>query len=202
MGGLGGAVPVAARHFEKMTGIVRADVVYESALRTVEELFSALRLDHVYVGEVAMAAWLGRELQHGSIDTLVLTSPERVQQIPMMAANRGFIVDPEKVEAARELDLVPMALVVEHTSIRVHALLASNALYAKMIPAAVVAEFSGMRIRVVAAEDLALLVTMSDREDAPSLRDELIEAAGDDFNVERFNQRLVSIGLGEKMVHR
>src|SRR5207244_13241052 len=82
------------------------------------------------------------------------------------AGSRAFQVDREEVGRSAERDLVPLAF----DGVRVHVLVASNALYARMFATAHVGRVlnpSGEReLRVPAAEDLALLLTMSVDEDA------------------------------------
>src|SRR6185503_3047479 len=80
------------------------------ALHATAELLSKLRLDYAFVGGVARAAWLGGEVA-GPIDVLALMNPQQKNQAAMMAANRGFRVDRNEIEATEELDVVPLNFV-------------------------------------------------------------------------------------------
>lgn len=164
------------------------------ALHATAELLSKLRLDYAFVGGVARAAWLGGEVK-GPIDVLALMTPQQKNQVAMMASNRGFRVDRQEIEATEELDVVPLNFVDEQGEVRVHVLVASNALYGRMFASIREAEFDGRALRVVAAEDLALLLTMAD--DEVSVRRLL---AIDGFDRHTYNERLVSIGLAELVI--
>ena len=95
-----------------------------------------------------------------------------------------------------ELDLVPMSW-GSPRSWRIHLLFASNALYGRMVQDAAAASLPDGEIRVVSAEDLALLLLMSgDGERVARLR----EARGREFDTGRFNAKLVSIGLGARVL--
>ncbi|HUJ15034.1 MAG TPA: hypothetical protein VL284_14705, partial [Thermoanaerobaculia bacterium] len=120
----------------------------------------------------------------GSIDVVALMKPEQKNQVAMMASNRGFRVDRDEIEQSEELDLVPL----HFEEVRIHVLVASNALYAKMIAAARVVD----DLRVAAPEDLALLLTLSD--DIAGARRLMADAA---FDRARYNETLTAIGLGE-----
>jgi len=176
------------------------------ALHATAELLSKLRLDFAFVGGVARAAWLGGEVA-GPIDVLALMNPQQKNQVAMMAANRGFRVDQKEIEATEELDVVPLSFVDAEGEVRVHVLVASNALYGRMFasvreasvapptPAAHdedAAEVGGATriIKVVAAEDLALLLTMADDEVTVRRLSSI-----DGFDRQTYNERLVSIGL-------
>ena len=102
----------------------------------------------------------------------------------MMASNRGFVVDRDEVDRSEELDLIPL----HFADVRIHVLVASNALYSKMIGAGKIVK----ELRVASREDLALLFTLG--EDAAGAR-ELIAAP--DFDRERYNETLMAIGLRE-----
>jgi hypothetical protein len=124
----------------------------------------------------------------------------------MMASNRGFRVEREEIEASVELDLIPLNFVDEEGEVRVHVLVASNALYGRIVAAArEVADEGpltpaartlspqagrGTMTRIAAPEDLALLLTVAEDAD----RDHLF--ALPDFDHRAFNDRLRSIGLG------
>ena len=105
---------------------------YSRAIAAIDELLMKLRLEWTFVGSIARAAWLGGVVDGGSIDVVALMKPEQKNQVAMMASNRGFYVDREEIDRSEELDLVPL----HFDDVRVHVLVASNALYAKMIGAA------------------------------------------------------------------
>ena len=117
--------------------------------------------------------------------------PQQKNNVAMMAGNRGFQVDRDEVERTAELDLVPLAF----DGVRVHVLVASNALYARMFATARPAQCGERELRVPAAEDLALLLTMSEDEDAVRRL-----AAKPDFDRALYNEKLTSIGLGAFVV--
>lgn len=169
---------------------IRSTPHHGRALHATAELLSKLRLDFAFVGGVARAAWLGGEAA-GPIDVLALMSPQQKGQVAMMASNRGFRVDRAEIEATDELDLVPLNYVGPDGEVRVHVLVASNALYGRMFATAREVEFEERTVKVVAPEDLALLLTMAD--DEVTVR-RLSSVEG--FDRHRFNERLVSIGLG------
>jgi hypothetical protein len=156
----------------------------QAAIDAVAELLSKMRLDSMFVGEVARAAWLGGTVDDGSVDVVAVMQPQQKNQIAMMASNRGFNVDRDEVEQAEELDLVPL----KYGDVRVHILVATNALYATMVAAAPRVG----NIKVAAREDLALLFALNDDFDGV---DRL--AASPSFDRQRYNARLTSIGLSE-----
>jgi len=146
----------------------------------------------MFVGSVARAAWLGGLVDSGSIDILGLMQPQQKNQVAMMANNRGFRVDASEIDQAEELDLIPLNWIDEEGDMRVHVLVASNALYARMFANTRVIQFYEREIRVPSAEDVALLLSMSDdRDDVRAL------AATEAFDRRAFNEKLVSIGLRE-----
>jgi hypothetical protein len=155
---------------------------YARAIGAIGELLAKLRLEWTFVGHVARAAWLGGVVDGGSIDVVALMKPEQKGQVAMMASNRGFRVDRDEIDRSEELDLIPL----HFDDVRVHVLVASNALYAKMIAAARVVN----DLRVAAPEDLALLLMLS--EDAAGVRELM---SNPDFDRVRYNETLVSIGL-------
>ncbi len=157
---------------------------YQRAIEAVHELLAKLRLEWIFVGGIARAAWLGGTVDGGSIDVVALMQPQQKNQVAMMAANRGFRVEREEIEQSEELDLIPL----HFADVRIHVLVASNALYAKMIASAKTVH----DLRVASREDLALLLTLS--EDAAAVR-QLMSTA--DFDRARYNETLVSIGLRE-----
>lgn len=168
------------------------------ALHATAELLSKLRLDFAFVGTIARAAWLGGEApaqSNEAIDVLALMTPQQKNQVAMMASNRGYRVDREELEATEELDVVPLHFVDPEGEVRVHVLVASNALYGRMFASVREAEFEGRPLRVIAPEDLALLLTMAD--DEVSVRR---LSAIDGFDRHAYNERLVSIGLAERVI--
>jgi hypothetical protein len=165
----------------------------EAAIVAVAELLTKLRTEFAFVGSVSRGAWLGEVVDVGAIDTLASLSAEGRHQVPMMASHRGFRIDEQTLQRAQELDLVPLRWVAAEEEVPVHVLIASNALYGNMVRDAVPARLGEIELRVVAAEDLALLLMMS--EDAACERVRDLEG----FRTERFNQRLSAIGLGSRM---
>ncbi|HXH91642.1 MAG TPA: hypothetical protein VNN25_08680 [Thermoanaerobaculia bacterium] len=178
---------------------LRATARYVRAIESTAELLSKLRIESMFVGSVARVAWLGGMIDGGSIDVLALMQPQQQNQVAMMANNRGFRVDRDEIEQTEELDLVPLMWVDEEGDVRVHVLVASNALYARMFANARTIELhtatNPREIRVPAAEDLALLLSMSDELD-----DVRVLAAGESFDRSAFNEKLVSIGLRERVL--
>lgn len=168
-----------------------------SAVRATEALLTKLQIPHAFVGEVALAAWLSRSAAAGSVDVLALLTPDRSRQVPMMASNRGFLVDERELEETRELDLIPMRFAHERGNPRVHVLMATNALYSRMLKRAAEAELGDDLIPVASAEDLGLMLAM---QDARETLDSLVVAAGNRFDVGRFNETLVSLGIGGKAI--
>ena len=162
---------------------IRASAAHAAAIHAVAELLGKLRIESMFVGSVARSAWLGSEVNAGSIDVLALMNAPQKNQLAMMASNRGFRVEKSEIEQSEELDLVPL----NFGDIRVHVLLASNALYGRMMANARPAE----EIRVAAAEDLALMLLVA--EDGEAVR-QLMELPG--FDRRAFDERLISIGLG------
>lgn len=171
-----------------------------AAVRAIADILARQQVAHAFVGEVAIGAWTGARVDRGAVDVLALVSPDRCQQVPMMASHRGFAVDAAEVEAARELDLIPLRFGESPEAPRVHVLMATNALYSKMIGRAVLADAGGAQIPVVHAEDLAIMLSLSDRGDGGV--GELAARAGGAFDVDRFNMTLRSIGLGGKVIAR
>src|SRR5262249_10277200 len=136
------------------------------------------------------------------VDVLGMMQAQQKNNVAMMASHRGFVVDRDEIERTAELDLVPLAF----DGVRVHVLVASNALYARMFASAHVGRVlnpsegededgDGLRtrptLRVPGAEDLALLLTMSEDEDAVRRL-----AAKPEFDRALYNEKLTSIGLG------
>ncbi|MGA7614901.1 MAG: hypothetical protein WBX15_06945 [Thermoanaerobaculia bacterium] len=181
---------------------IRAGAFYARAIEAVDDLLSRLRLSHAFVGSVAASVWAGREVESGSVDVLAVTSPDQQAQIPMMASNHGFQVDEARVESARELDLVPLGFPSPEGTIRVHVLLATNALYAKMFGRLADASLGDRTVQVIGAEDFALLLSMAQDPESARLREEVARNGGEDFDVERFNRTLETIGIGGKAIIR
>ena len=115
---------------------LRATPRHARAIEAVAELLSKLRIESMFVGSVARAAWLGGLIDSGSIDVLGLMQPQQKNQVAMMANNRGFRVDRDEIDQAEELDLIPLTWIDDDGDVRVHVLVASNALYARMFATA------------------------------------------------------------------
>jgi hypothetical protein len=171
---------------------IRAAARYNRAIHATADLLGKLRIESMFVGNVARAAWLGGEIDSGAIDVLALMNAPQRGQLAMMASNRGFRVDRDELEQSEELDLVPINFSDEEGEVRVHVLLASNALYGRMVTAGTQAVIDDREIRVPRAEDLALLLLFA--EDQATVRS---LAVLPEFDRDAFQQRLVSIGLGE-----
>jgi len=169
---------------------VRADDRYSRAIRATADLLTRLRLTFAFVGSVARSGLLGSRVEDGSIDVLALMTPEQKNQVAMMGSNRGFRVDRGEIEQSEELDLVPL----NFEDIRVNVLVASNALYAHIVNAAVEAALDDQTVRVAAAEDLALLLSLAEDPAAEML------IRLPDFDRRAYNERLISIGLPQLVV--
>lgn len=163
-----------------------------SAVRATEELLTKLQISHAFVGEVALAAWLERPARSASVDVLALVTPDRSRQVPMMASNRGFLVDETELEETRELDLIPLRFAHDAGSPRIHVLMATNALYSRMLNRTSTAELEDDAIPVVHPEDLGLMLAMQGADDTLAA---LVQSASETFDRRRFNETLVSIGL-------
>ena len=161
------------------------------AIRAVAGLLTRLRLDFVFVGSVARSAHLGGEVGGGSIDVVATMGPQQKSQLAMMAQNNGFGVDREELDATEELDLVPISF----EDVRVHVLLASNALYGRMVAEGVSVEFEDLSLKVPRLEDFALLLQMNN--DVESLMS-VIESP--QFDRMGYNRKLEAIGLRELVV--
>lgn len=167
-----------------------ASARYSQAIHATAELLTKLRIDAMFVGGVARAAWVGSEIESGAIDVLALMNGPQKNQVAMMAGNRGFRVDREELEQTDELDLIPLNYLVADGEVRVHVLLASNALYGRMVSAGVAAMVDEREIKVPRAEDLALLLLMSEDQETVAHLTTLPE-----FDLAAFRERLSSIGL-------
>ncbi|MDQ3280490.1 MAG: hypothetical protein M3Q69_03675 [Acidobacteriota bacterium] len=174
---------------------IRAAARYSQAIHVIADILVRLKLDSMFVGGVARAAWMGTELDNGAVDLLAVMTQEQKRQVAMMASNRGFRVDQDELEATEELDLIPLNFVGEEGEIRVHVLLASNALYGRMVSVAVATEIGERTIRVPRAEDLALLLLLGEDQEAVEHLTALPE-----FDLPAFRERLASIGLGGEAV--
>jgi hypothetical protein len=170
---------------------IRASARYSRAIHAVSELFSKLKIDAMFVGGVARAAWLEAEVDSGAVDVLALMTAQQRNQLAMMASNRGFRVERAELEQAEELDLVPLNFSDAEGEVRVHVLLASNALYGRMVAAAVPSVIDERDVRIPRAEDLALMLLMAEDEEAVRHLTALPE-----FDLVAFRERLTSIGLG------
>ncbi|HUP47849.1 MAG TPA: hypothetical protein VNA04_03565 [Thermoanaerobaculia bacterium] len=177
---------------------VSATARYGRAIASTADLLTRLRLDFMFVGTVARSAWLGSRVESGSLEVLALMAPQQKNQVAMMASNRGYRVDREEVEQSEELDLVPLNFLDGEGEVRVHVLVASNALYGRMLPAAVAAGLEEGELKVAAAEDLALLLAVAD--DAASHRDREMLIRLPEFDRRAYNRRLVSIGLPDLVI--
>jgi hypothetical protein len=129
-----------------------------------------------------------------------MSSPQK-NQLAMMASNRGFEVVREELEATEELDLVPLTFRDVEGNVRVHVLLATNALYGRMVAAGVPVDLAGgPTIRVVAPDDLALLLTVAGDDRSIAVRDALLTDLAALVDRTAFNERLVSVGLSGRVV--
>jgi hypothetical protein len=171
---------------------IRATARYSRAIHSTAELLGKLKLESMFVGGVARGAWLGSEIGSGAVDVLAVMGPQQKGQVAMMASNRGFRVDRDELEATEELDLVPLHFTdPDGGEVRVHVLLASNALYGRMVSVAVATEIDDRTVKVPRAEDLALMLLLAEDEEAVSHLTSLPE-----FDLSAFRERLASIGLG------
>ena len=156
------------------------------AIQAVGELLTRLQLDFMFVGSVARAAWLGGKVDRGSIDVVATMQSQQKGQVATMASHRGFVLDRDEVEATEELDLIPMS----YEGVRVHILVASNALYGTMVRDAWYERIGENDWKVPAREDLALLYAMAEDAAVVSQLKALPE-----FDRTRYNELVTSIGL-------
>lgn len=177
---------------------------HELAIEAIASLLEKLKIDCAFVGQVAESAWLRKPVDKGSVDVVAVVGPDRRQQIPMMAMaqNRCFEVDREAVEAAQELDLIPLAFSAESRTIPIHILIASNALYSIMIRDSVETRMGDRPLKVVKAEDLALLLMVDESEESTAKVHEIVDKSDGAFDLDRFNERLASIGLSSRQIDR
>jgi hypothetical protein len=169
---------------------IRASARHALAIHATSELLDKQRIEAMFVGAVARSAWLGEEVVSGPIDLVALMNAPQKNQVAMMASHRGFRVEKEEIEQAEELDLIPLNFVHGEGDVRVHVLLASNALYGRMVAAALPATIDQRSVQVPRAEDLALLSLVA--ED-PATVSRLSDLPG--FDRTAFRDRAVSIGL-------
>jgi hypothetical protein len=174
---------------------IRASARHARAIEAVADLLGKLRLDFAFVGAAARSAWLGGIADAGSVDVLAVMGPQQKSQVAMMASNRGFRVEREELEQTEELDLIPLWFHDAENDVRVHVLVASNALYGRMVAAGVPAEFRDRTVKIPVAEDFALLLAISDDERGVSAMNELPE-----FDRNAYNQKLTSLGLAEHVI--
>ena len=172
-----------------------------AALAAIGEVLTRLKLDHAFVGGVAASALLGESLETGSIDVLVVLSSEQKNQVAMMASNKGFRVERSELEATEELDLIPLYFTAAMGEIRVHVLVASNALYGQMVKRAVFSTVDGRDIRIIRPEDFALLLTVGGDTASLERRERLIQRTTG-FDLDSFNNQLSSVGLASMKVTR
>jgi hypothetical protein len=169
---------------------IRASARYSRAIHAIAELLSKLKIDAMFVGNAARSAWMDVEMDSGAIDVLALMNAQQRNQLAMMASHRGFRVERTEIEQAEELDLVPLNFIDPDGDLRVHVLLASNALYGRMVAAAEAATMDELAVRIPRAEDLALMLLMAEDEEAVRHLTSLPE-----FDLVAFRERLTSIGL-------
>jgi hypothetical protein len=161
---------------------------YSAAIHAVDDLLTRLRIDHLFAGNVARAAWLGGDAGSGAVDVIALLKPEQKNQVATMANNRGFRVDRDEVERCEELDLIPLAF----DGVRVHVLVASNALYGSMFANAREANAGGAAIKVPSPEDAALLLALA--EDEVGVRAMTMLPA---FDRRAYERKMNTIGLAQ-----
>jgi hypothetical protein len=101
-------------------------------------------------------------------------------------------VERDELDATEELDLIPLNWVDEEGEVRVHVLMASNALYGRMVSAGIATDIEGRTVRIPRAEDLALMLLLAEDQEAVQHLTALPE-----FDLPAFRERLASIGLGE-----
>jgi hypothetical protein len=174
---------------------ISATARYHRAIGGIADLLGRLRIEFVFAGNVARAAWLGGDVSRGSLDVIALLKPEQKNQVATMASHRGFRVDREEIEQSEELDLIPLTFLDPEGDLRVHVLVATNALYGTMVAASREATVDGVPIKVPTAEDAALLLALS--EDEVGLR-AITTSPG--FDRAAYNRKLTAIGLREHVV--
>ena len=187
----GNNLPVNA--FLRRVNNVRASARYERAIGAVADLLTRQRIEALFLGDVALSYWLGRSVERGSLEVLALMTPQQKNPVTMMASHRGFRIDREEIEQSEELDLIPLHFEDAEGSVAVHILLASNALYGRMVAAGRSTSLGETSLRIPPPEDLALLLSMA--EDDQSRRDREMLIRLPEFDRRGFNERLISIGL-------
>jgi hypothetical protein len=170
---------------------IRAFARYSRAIHAIAELLAKLKIDAMFVGGVARSAWMDAEIDAGAVDVLALMASPQRNQLAMMASHRGFRVEREELQQAEELDLIPLNFIDDEGEVRVHVLLASNALYGRMVAAGQTTTIDEREVKVPRAEDLALMLLMAEDEEAVRHLTSLPE-----FDLAAFRERLTSIGLG------
>lgn len=168
------------------------------ALAAVHDLLGRLRIEFVFVGAIARAAWLGGDAGPGPIDVVALMKDEQKNQLAMMASHRGFRVEREELAATEELDLIPIHFADPEGEVRVHVLLASNALYGRIVAAGREVAWDERTLRVAAPEHLALLLAMADDPGSRREREMLIRLP--EFDRAAHNRMLSTIGLAALVV--
>lgn len=174
---------------------ITANSKYGRAIRAIAELLMKLRAGFLFVGSVARSAYFGETVESGSIDVLAAISPEQKNSVAMMASNRGFHVDRSETEATEELDLVPMSFGDAEGEIRVHVLVASNALYGRMVAEGVEAAFEELTVKVPRPVDYAILLQLS-ADDAALAK----LARTPEFDRAAYNRKVESIGLRDLVI--
>ncbi len=174
---------------------VRANPRYSRAIDATADLLTRLKIDFMFVGTVARSAWLGSEVSRGAVDVLAVLAPEQKNQVATMASHRGVRVDRDEIAMSEELDFIPLQFIDAEGDVRVHVLVASNALYGRMVR-------SGVSIddrKVPAAEDYALLLAVAEDEESQRTLEMMIRLP--EFDRSAYNRRLVSIGLSQMVVN-
>jgi hypothetical protein len=174
---------------------IAANSRYGRAIRAVADLLTRLRAGFVFVGSVARSAYVGGLVNGAAIDVIAAVSSEQKGQVAMMASHRGFRVDRAETEASEELDLVPLKFIDPEGDVRVHVLVASNALYGRMVAEGVETAFEELAVRVPRPEDYAILLQMSG--DLSALE---IVARSPEFDRASYNRKVESIGLRELVI--
>jgi hypothetical protein len=168
---------------------------YQRAITATSDLLRALHIDHLYLGGVARAAWLGGSIDSGSVDVLALMGPQQKSQVAMMGRNQGFAVYEEEIDASEELDLIPLTFVDAEGDVRVHVLVATNALYGSMFRNAYTEPLGDGEVSVPSAEDFALLLAVSGDDDGLGQL-----AASPSFDRGAYNAKVTAIGLASHTV--
>lgn len=180
---------------------LRGDDARIGAAKAAAGLLGELRMDYALVGDLALRAWLDEDAGgDGAVDLLGVIQTERSTQIPKFASQSGFRIDPKEAERGEELDLLPMTWIEGPRPVRVHVLFAVNALYGRMVREGVPVSTAGATLKVIAAKDLALLLLVSEAPEAIADVARLRLKLGEGFDLDGLNRKLVSIGLGKKVL--